>query len=118
MQQLIDKCLQITKGLRSQYYKHGNVQSDCDCVPFGGSIRESIGPFPEFIMKGRFCRRSLIGYCTPCFYSRLPEHDITDNDFDRGYLSQVDYILENFDDLVVKNQVGKVAFEEKSQGPV
>lgn len=118
MQQLIEKCKQITKNLRSKYYKYGNVQNDCDCVPFGGSIRESIGPFPEFIMKGRFCRRSLIGYCTPCFYSRLPEHDISDNDFDRGYLSQVDYILENFDDLVVKNQVGKVAFEGESQKPI
>lgn len=118
MQQIIDKCIYITKALRNQYYRYGNVQGDCDYVPFGGSIRESIGPFPEFIMKGRFCRRSLLGYCTPCFYSRLPEHAISNDDFDRGYLAQVDYILENFDDLVIKNQVGKAAFEGKPSRPV
>lgn len=118
MKSITDRCVSITKNLRSLYYRFGSVQEQRDNQPFGGSIRESIGPFPEFIMKGRFCNRSLKGYCTPCFYSRLPEHSIAEHEFDLGYLSQVDYIIDNFDELVVKNQIGKVAFPGVSDSPV
>lgn len=107
----------LTKTLRKQYYMLEKKQDFCDTKPFGGSIRESIGPFPEFILKGRFCKRSLNGLCTPCFYSRLPEHNIAEKSFDDGYLYQVDYIIDNFDELVIKNQIGKVATINVSSKP-
>lgn len=103
-------CVETTRELRSAYYKYSKTQYCYDSIPFGGSIRESIGPFPEFILKGRFCKRSIKGYCTPCFYSRLPDHDISEKQFNNGYLQQVDYIINHFEDLVLKNQIGKVAF--------
>jgi len=111
MHKLEDDVKKTTKGLRSDYYRLNGIQTVKDSVPFGGNIRESIGPFPEFILKGRFCKRSGKGLCSPCFYSRLPEHSLDSNDeFDKGYIEQVDYIIGHFDELVIGKQAGKVAF--------
>lgn len=115
LSELPNRIQSLTKELRKQYYINSKKQDHCDIKPFGGSIRESIGPFPEFILKGRFCKRSLIGLCTPCFYSRLPEHEITEEGFNQGYLSQVDYIVQNFDELVLNNQIGKVASNKNTK---
>lgn len=118
MKELSEKIICVTKKMRSTAYQCGSVQSESDLVPFGGSIRESIGPFPEFILKGRFCTRSLSGLCSPCFYSRLPVHNIVEKQFDNGYLSQVKYIIDNFQEIVVKNQVGHVAYKGLETKPV
>lgn len=118
MKELSEKIINITKKMRSTAYQCGSIQSESDAIPFGGSIRESIGPFPEFILKGRFCLRSLKGLCSPCFYSRLPVHKIDEKQFDEGYLSQVKYILDNFQELVVKNQVGLVAYNRLISKPL
>ena len=118
MKELSEKIINITKKMRSTAYQCGSIQSKSDAIPFGGSIRESIGPFPEFILKGRFCLRSLKGLCSPCFYSRLPVHKIDEEQFDEGYLSQVKYILDNFQELVVKNQVGLVAYNRLISKPL
>lgn len=116
---LAKKVKETIKGLRCEHYRLCNIQTRQDVVPFGGSIRESIGPFPEFILKGRFCKRSAIGLCSPCFYSRLPEYAfITNDDFNKGYLQQVDYIIDNFEKLVIQNQIGKVAFPIKDEDTV
>lgn len=37
--------------------------------PLGGSIKDSIGPWPEYILHGIKCIRSEKGYCSPCGYS-------------------------------------------------
>lgn len=108
----------LTRELRKSYYQFSTTQNHIDTIPFGGSIRESIGPFPEFILKGRFCKRSLLGLCTPCFYSRLPERLLSDESFDLGYLSQVDYIINNFDEIVLKKQIGQVAFGGDRINPI
>jgi radical SAM enzyme (TIGR01210 family) len=111
MQKLDDNVKKTIKDLRSEYYRLSSIQTIKDTSPFGGSIRESIGPFPEFILKGRFCKRSAKGLCSPCFYSRLPERSLSSSDeFDKGYIEQIDYIIDNFDALVIENQLGKVAF--------
>jgi radical SAM enzyme (TIGR01210 family) len=116
MPTLEDRVKKIMWGLRSGYYRLHGIQTIEDSIPFGGSIRESIGPFPEFILKGRFCKRSARGLCSPCFYSRLPEHSLNSNDeFDKGYLKQVDHIIERFDTLVLNNQIGKIAFPVESE---
>ena len=108
-QQIASRIRSITRRLRDKYYAYAARQSHYDEIPFGGSIRESIGPFPEFILKGRFCKRSLVGMCSPCFYSRLPEHDISDCSYNDGYVEQVNYIANHFDDLIISNQAGRVA---------
>lgn len=109
LEKLVSEVVSLTKSMRTAAYTYGNIQAKCDQIPFGGSIRESIGPFPEFILKGRFCTRSLKGLCSPCFYSRLPVHEIGESEFDLGYEEQVEYIIRHFRELVIENQVGKVA---------
>jgi len=119
MQKLEDNVKKAIKDLRSEYYRLNGIQTTKDSIPFGGSIRESIGPFPEFILKGRFCKRSANGLCSPCFYSRLFEHALNSNDeFDVGYLEQVDYIINHFHELVIDNQIGKIAFPFESEKKV
>lgn len=109
LEDLTSEIVSLTKFMRTSAYTYGNIQKQCDQIPFGGSIRESIGPFPEFILKGRFCTRSLKGLCSPCFYSRLPVHEIDESEFNLGYEEQVEYIIQHFKQLVIENQVGKVA---------
>lgn len=109
LEKLTSEVVSLTKFMRTSAYTYGNIQKQCDQIPFGGSIRESIGPFPEFILKGRFCIRSLKGLCSPCFYSRLPVHEIDESEFNLGYEEQVEYIIQHFKQLVIENQVGKVA---------
>ena len=112
MYELTSRITGITKKMRAAAYHSGAVQFDEDIIPFGGSIKESIGPFPEFILKGHFCTRSSQGFCTPCFYSRLPVHHICEHQYDTGYRAQVQHIVSHFDELVVKNQIGRVAYPE------
>ena len=114
MNKLSKKIANLTKRLRLTAYQCGPVQNELDAIPFGGSIRESIGPFPEFILKGRFCVRSMRGQCSPCFYSRLPVHNISKQKFDSGYEAQVEYILHNFEELIVKNQIGHISYRDPS----
>ena len=109
LENLTSEVVSLTKSMRTAAYIYGDIQKQCDQIPFGGSIRESIGPFPEFILKGRFCTRSLKGLCSPCFYSRLPVHEIDESEFNLGYEEQVEYIIRHFRELVIENQVGKVA---------
>lgn len=109
LESLMSEVVSLTKSMRTAAYTYGYIQKQCDQIPFGGSIRESIGPFPEFILKGRFCTRSLKGLCSPCFYSRLPVHEIGEGEFNLGYEEQVEYIVHHFKELVIDNQVGKVA---------
>lgn len=114
MNALPNRITNITKKMRATAYHCGSIQLDEDIVPFGGSIRESIGPFPEFILKGHFCVRSSKGLCTPCFYSRLPIHHICEHQYDSGYRAQVQYVVDHFDELIVKNQIGRVAYPTTS----
>lgn len=99
----------LTKKMRNTAYMNGKIQSNVDYIPFGASIRESIGPFPEFILKGRYCSRSMKGFCSPCFYSRLPINMTSEDGFNFGYEAQVKHIIEHFSDKVIQNQVGSIA---------
>lgn len=100
----------VTKQFRDCYYSKNDPIDNPYLTPFGGNITESIGPWPEFILKGRYCKKSLQGYCTPCFYSRFPKARITNDELDNSLLSQCRFIVENFEELVINNQVGKVSF--------
>lgn len=103
---------QVTKEMRNKYYDLCPVIYHGYNVPFGGSIAESIGPFPEFILRGKRCRKSKEGCCAPCFYSRMPYANLQKNDVNNSYLQQVDYVIDNFDELVLNNQKSSEAFRD------
>lgn len=104
-----------TLDLRKAYYSGLEKEEETYNQPFGGSITESIGPWPEFILKGRFCNKSMKGFCSPCFYSRFPIISNSNISIENQLLSQVNYVVENFEELVIKNQHGIVAFSKSQQ---
>jgi len=51
------------------------------------------------------------GCCTPCFYSRMPQVNLPEEDIYKSLIKQTKYILDNFNKLVLDNQKGVVTFE-------
>lgn len=72
-------------------------------------MTESIGAWPEFILKGTFCKRSMEGLCSPCFYSRFPLSKATRAEYLRMVEEQLAYVTDNFQELVINNQYAKNA---------
>lgn len=100
----------ISLKLRKKYY---DISKENACYyesPHGiaGNMSESIGAWPEFIFRGTFCKRTFKGYCSPCFYSQFP---IRKKEKGEKYIEmirhQFDYVIDNFDELVVERQYGK-----------
>ena len=100
----------LTGRLRQAYYDAAPMREDVYTTPFGGPIGDSIGPWPEFVLRGLPCQKSKQGYCTPCFYSRMPQVSSSVEKVYESLIDQVAYILHNFDGLVVRNQFGPVAW--------
>lgn len=99
----------ISLKLRKKYYESLIDESCYYATPHGiaGNMSESIGSWPEFIFRGTFCRRTFKGYCSPCFYSQFP---IDKKEVGQKYIEmirkQFDYVINNFDELVIKRQYG------------
>lgn len=95
--------------LRKKYYKSLRDENCYYATPHGiaGNMSESIGSWPEFIFRGTFCKRTFKGYCSPCFYSQFP---IGKKQVGQKYIEmirkQFDYVIHNFDELVIKRQYG------------
>jgi len=102
---------EITLRLRDSYYHSSPKRNTVYSTPFGGSISDSIGPWPEFILRGLPCQKSKKGCCTPCFYSRMPQVNLPEEDIYKSLIKQTKYILDNFNKLVLDNQKGVVTFE-------
>ena len=96
-----------TKKLRDSYYENHNYELLKRITAFGGSPKESIGPWPEYNLRGKKCPRSLSGYCSPCFYSRFPEiKDCEDNEsIEKSLMTQIDQILDAFPQII-ERQIG------------
>ena len=98
----------ISKKLRMHYYRLNR----CNCyydVPFGidGNLTESIGPWPEFIFQGTFCKKSILGNCSACFYSQFSlKNRLTGISYERMLHKQFEYVFNNFDELVLNRQYG------------
>ncbi|MFX0201831.1 MAG: hypothetical protein ACFFCW_37450 [Candidatus Hodarchaeota archaeon] len=101
-----------TSELRRGYYKACPVRNSPYETPFGGPITDSVGPWPEFILRGLPCQKSTKGCCTPCFYSRIPQVNLDAEYIYESLMGQTAYILEKFDSLVRNNQEGPVAFDK------
>lgn len=112
----------ISKKLRDAYYKEAPIRPNVYLTPFGGPIGDSIGPWPEFILRGLPCQKSKQGCCTPCFYSRMPQVDCFESEIYKSLVNQVKYVIHNFDSLVVRNQWGPVAWpdsiEDSNRSPL
>lgn len=101
-----DEINRLSSLLRATYYKHiDNVETYFE--PYGGKMTESIGAWPEFILKGTFCKRSSKGLCSPCFYSRFPLSKASRSDYLNMIKKQVLYVTDNFEKLVIKCQYGQ-----------
>lgn len=107
----------ISLLLRKKYYESLIDESCYYTTPHGiaGNMSESIGSWPEFIFRGTFCRRTFKGYCSPCFYSQFP---IDKKEVGQKYIEmirkQFDYVIHNFDELVIKRQYGIHKNEQES----
>jgi len=103
----------LTLEFRKFYYTNFSKQAENYTQPFGGNITESIGPWAEFILKGRFCNRSLKGLCSPCFYSRFPKINGNKLQIENQLLSQANYVIDNFKKLIIENQQGIVTIQKQ-----
>ena len=101
---LIKESVKINKILREKYTDKFCKDVTLPCKPFGGSPRESIGPWPEIIYKGYRCPRSEQGLCTPCGYSNIERVPDNRNIVNKLLLFQTKYILTFFDEIILKNQ--------------
>lgn len=107
----------ISLKLRKKYYQSSAEETCYYSSPHGiaGNMSESIGSWPEFIFRGTFCRRTFKGYCSPCFYSQFP---IDKKEVGEKYIEmircQFDYVIHNFDELVIKRQYGSHKDKQKS----
>ena len=95
---------EINKRLRECYQQEAWQNNSIPCKPFGGSPKESIGPWPEIIYKGTICPRSAQGLCSPCGYSNVPEIVENRTVANKSILFQTKFILEFFDELILQNQ--------------
>ncbi len=100
--ELKNKMSDCANKLREAYYEHHkNEVINEDICAFGGSENESIGPWPEFNLRGIHCNRSKCGLCTPCFYSKFANIIGIENDCDniRALKEQIDGIVNEMDRL-------------------
>lgn len=104
---------ELTSLLRNSYYKSTNKFYGSYPIPYGGNITESIGAWPEYILKGTFCKRSFNGLCSPCFYSRLPLSGNQREEYLSMVREQCMHIVNNFKELVIDRQVGKTIIENQ-----
>lgn len=108
-----DEINRLSLQLRTAYYDTHTEDLQSYSKPYGGAMTESIGAWPEFILKGTFCKRSSKGLCSPCFYSRFPLSKSSRSDYLEMVKEQVYYVTNNFEALVSNYQYGQ-AFTDSS----
>jgi len=101
----------LTLLLRTSYYDEHKNESEVYQRPHGGKMTESIGAWPEYILKGTFCKRSFRGLCSPCFYSRLPIAKHEKRDYMAMVRQQCMFIVDHFKNEVIDKQIGKTHIE-------
>lgn len=107
------KIMAATTKLRKAYYIKHQDEPRTIAYAFGGNPTESIGAFAEYNLRGSHCKRSLGGLCTPCFYSKFPEV-IGISDYTQFLIEQIDKLIDNFEEAVIKKKYGVVYFSKES----
>ncbi len=99
-QTLTRKIKGLTCRLREAYYRDHKQELCKEVKAFGGGPKESIGPWPEYNLRGKYCKRSKKGLCSPCFYAKYPKIkglkpiDALKQQIDK-ILGDIDYITQN-----------------------
>ena len=111
----------LTLSLRRRYYHEHKGESCYFSTPHGiaGNVSESIGPWPEFIFRGTFCKRTFEGCCSPCFYSQFSiDKRQKGIEYEEMIRQQYNSVIENFDEWVVKRQYGDNDYEGENLGEI
>ena len=100
---------EICKILRQGYFEAIPPLETPNTKPFYGFIeneviRESLGPFPEYILPTRPCLNCIKGYCTSCFFSKLPTNNSIADRLKSSLITQTKYIIDSCDDILFRYQ--------------
>lgn len=103
---LVKRTQSINRKLRKALFDNTEKLSDIRRKPFfgqfvNGMATESLGPFPEFILPTHPCIRTLQGYCSPCFFSKVPISDKPQKNIYDSLIIQTQYIIDHFDEIVI-----------------
>lgn len=95
----------IMQRLRTHYYRSNTILEMPRTSPLFGKVMEgmptdSLGPFPEFILPTLPCKKTLEGYCTPCFFSKVEMNPGTREEKMHSLVDQTKYIINNYDSVV------------------
>lgn len=102
----------ITKRLREEYYATGTQEDRVvSKEPSQLNAKQGLGNFPAFYLEGNHCEKSDCGNCTNCFYSQYYSEEANDEEIK----DQCDYVLDHFDELVLREQYGKNEFPESEK---
>ena len=103
--ELIKEITDIIKRLREGYYRTiVDDSKEYPDIPNGGDIKDSTNNTPAIYLEGPHCCKSDIGCCTNCFYSMYNQHE--QPKIKEKMKAQIDWILDNFEEEVVKKQEG------------
>lgn len=99
----------ITHNLRNSYYKTATEEEkkEIPLEPSQLNAKQGLGNFPAFYLQGQHCEKSDCGCCTNCFYSQFQYDEPTSKEIQ----AQCDYIINNFERLVLSQQYGKNEFD-------
>ncbi len=105
----------ITHDLRQAYYKTGSIEEkkEIPLEPSQLDATQGLGNFPAFYLQGQHCEKSDCGCCTNCFYSQF-HYDEPD---EKAIQAQCDYVIDNFERLVLTQQYGTNEFDGERKYP-
>lgn len=103
---LVKRTQVVNRKLRAQLFDNTEKLADIRRKPFyghfiNGMATESLGPFPEFILPTHPCTRTLQGYCSPCFFSKVPLSNRSREEIYNSLVVQTEYIINHFDEIVI-----------------
>lgn len=103
---LVERTQAINRKLRTELFNNTEKLTDIRRKPFygrfiNGMATESLGPFPEFILPTHPCTRTLQGYCSPCFFSKVPLSNRSREEIYDSLVVQTEYIISHFDEIVI-----------------
>lgn len=105
----------ITHDLRNAYYKTGSQEEkrEIPLEPSQLNAKQGLGNFPAFYLQGQHCEKSDCGCCTNCFYSQFH----FDKPSPEEIQAQCDYVIDNFERLVLSQQYGTNDFDGERKYP-
>ncbi len=105
----------VTRDLRNSYYKTATEEEKKERAvePSQLNAKQGLGNFPAFYLQGHHCEKSDCGCCTNCFYSQFQYEEPSKEEI----RAQCDYVIDNFERLVLSQQYGKNEFQGVKKYP-